>query len=317
MHERAAASALGGESVRGHLHDGVEVFARQIAIGPGAAHDREQLVLGIVAARGLGDDLLRQDVERRVVHDDAIELAAAHRAQERRAFDEVIARDREDAAFRQSRDRVAGTADALQQRGDAMRRADLADQIDVADVDAQLQRRRGHERLQLAGLEARLGVEALLFGETAVMRGDRVLAEALAEMMRDPLGHLARVHEHERGAVLLDQLDEPIVVIAPDLVRHHRVERRSRRLQREIHGPAMAFVDDRALVVGDEVLRHVFDRLLRRREPEAQQRPFGDLLQSLEREREMRAAARADERVDLVDDDGADACAACPGCARR
>jgi hypothetical protein len=34
---------------------------------------------------------------------------------------------------------VARTADALQERRDAMRRADLADEIDMADVDAELQ----------------------------------------------------------------------------------------------------------------------------------------------------------------------------------
>jgi len=32
---------------------------------------------------------------------------------------------------------VSGAADALQQRRDAVRRGDLADQIDVADVDAE------------------------------------------------------------------------------------------------------------------------------------------------------------------------------------
>ncbi len=50
---------------------------------------------------------------------------------------------------------VARAADALQERGDAMRRSDLADEIDVADVDAELERRRGDERLQLAGLQPR------------------------------------------------------------------------------------------------------------------------------------------------------------------
>ena len=74
-------------------------FARQVAIRPRAAHEREQLVLRVIAARGLGDDLLREHVERRVVHDDAIELAALHGAQQRRAFDQIVARDREDAAL--------------------------------------------------------------------------------------------------------------------------------------------------------------------------------------------------------------------------
>ena len=55
----------------------------------------------------------------------------------------------------------------------------------------------------------------------------------------------------------------------------------------------------------DEEARDLLDRLLRRRQADAQQRLPGDLLQPLERQREVRAAPRADHRVDLVDDDGA------------
>jgi hypothetical protein len=44
MHERAAASAFGRESIRGHLHDRIEVFPRELPIRPRAAHHREQLI---------------------------------------------------------------------------------------------------------------------------------------------------------------------------------------------------------------------------------------------------------------------------------
>ena len=86
-----------------------------------------------------------------------------------------------------------------------MRRADLADEIDVADVDAQLQRRGGDERLQLRRSSAALGVEALFLRQAAVMRGDRFVAEPLAQMARHALGHPARVDEDERRAVLVDR----------------------------------------------------------------------------------------------------------------
>ena len=43
--------------------------------------------------------------------------------------------------------------DALEQRRDAARRADLADQLDRSDVDAELERGGGHERAQVAGAE--------------------------------------------------------------------------------------------------------------------------------------------------------------------
>ena len=66
----------------------------------------------------------------------------------------------------------------------------------------------------------------------------------------------------------------------------------------------MALVDDRARLIhgADEEARDLVDRLLRRREADSQQRLLGHLLQPLEREREVRAAPRADHRVDLVDD---------------
>jgi hypothetical protein len=173
----------------------VEILPRQIAVRPRAAYQFKQLVLAIIGARGLGDDLLREHVEWRIVRDDAIELAATHFAHQRRAFDEVIARDREEAAFRQSCNRMAGASDALQERGDAMRRGDLADQIDVTDIDAQLQRGGGHQRFQLPVLQARLGVEALLLGEAAVVRSDALFAEAVAEMAGNALGHAAGIDE--------------------------------------------------------------------------------------------------------------------------
>ena len=77
---------------------------------------------------------------------------------------------------------MAGAADALQEGRDRARRAELADEVDVADVDAELERGGGDQRLQLAGLEPLLGVEALLLGQAAVMGGDLVLAEPLGEL---------------------------------------------------------------------------------------------------------------------------------------
>ena len=117
--------------------------------------------------------------------DDRIELAEPDRSQERRALDQVIPRGREDSALRHAVDGVAGSADALEQRRDPMRRSDLAHEIDVADVDAELERGRGDERLQLAGLEPRFGVEPLLLRQAAVMGGDRLFAEPLAQVPRD------------------------------------------------------------------------------------------------------------------------------------
>ena len=133
-----------------------------------------------------------------------------------------------------------------------MRRSDLADEIDVTDVDPELQRRGRDQRFELPRLQPVLRVEPFVLRQAAVMRGHRRrtrcgIAEPLGEMTREALRHVPRVDEHERRLVLVDQLREPVVVLLPDLVRHHRFERRSRQLDREIHRAAMAFVDDHAM----------------------------------------------------------------------
>ena len=59
-------------------------------------------------------------------------------------------------------DPVAGTSDALQRGRDRARRAELHDQVDRADVDAELERRGRDDGAKLAVLQAMLGVEARL-----------------------------------------------------------------------------------------------------------------------------------------------------------
>ena len=53
---------------------------------------REKLVLAPLARGHLGDDLLRQHVERPVRDRETIEFAATHAVEERRALDEFVAR---------------------------------------------------------------------------------------------------------------------------------------------------------------------------------------------------------------------------------
>ena len=60
-------------------------------------------------------------VERSVVMHNAIELALPHAAGQRGAFDEIIARHRKDASFRETGNRMSGAPDALEKDGDAMR----------------------------------------------------------------------------------------------------------------------------------------------------------------------------------------------------
>ena len=73
--------------------------------------------------------------------------------------------------------------------------------------------------------QPRLDPVAALLRQTAVMRGDHVVAQPLAELVGDALGQLARVDEHERGAVLADQGRDAVEHVADICsARRHRFE---------------------------------------------------------------------------------------------
>ena len=112
-------------------------------------------------------------------------------------------------------------------------------------------------------------------------------------MARDPFRQAARVDEHQGGAMLLDQLRQALVVLLPDLVRHHGFERRPWKLEPEIHVASMPFVDDRARGASrgvnrgraDQETGDLLDGILGRRKADAKQRR---LRQPVQAEREMR-----------------------------
>ena len=156
----------------------VEIRARKIAIGIGAADQREEIVFAPVFGGARGHDLLRQNVERRFGNDRSgrVRLAASARtsAAHSTSSSRVVAKMRPLGIGAAP---VAGAADALQRDGNRARRADLADQIDVADIDSQFERRRRHERAQFARFQLRFGGEPQLARQAAVVRGHRVFAE--------------------------------------------------------------------------------------------------------------------------------------------
>ena len=140
MHVCPASPAPRLESVGQHGNDLRVSLASKRAVRPRARQASEQLVFVPILACNLGDDLLRQHVERRDRHAQPIELAAPYRVKQRCAFDQIVARLGEQAPLRQPADRVARAPDALQECRDRAGRAELADEIDEPDVDAQFER---------------------------------------------------------------------------------------------------------------------------------------------------------------------------------
>ena len=244
MDQRAPPAPAGGEALGEHLDHVVELGPLQIAVGIRLPHQLEHLLHVPVFPRRLRHDLLGQHVQRLVADDQPVELSPPDRPEQRGALDQLVAGERKEPPLGRAVHRVPRAAHPLEEGGDPPRRAQLGDQIHVADVDAQLQRGRGHQRLELPGLEPLLGVEPGLLGETAVVRRHRILAEPLGQVARHPLRQPAGVHEHQRGLVGLDQLRQPVVDLVPHLARHDRLERGAGELEREVQGAAVALVDD-------------------------------------------------------------------------
>ena len=114
MDERAPAAASRCEPVGGHRDHGIEVVAREPFERPRAPYQGEQFVLAVRTRGGFRHYLLRQDVERRLLCDDRVQLPSAHRPQQRRALHEIVPRHGKQAAFRYAGDRVAGPSDSLE-----------------------------------------------------------------------------------------------------------------------------------------------------------------------------------------------------------
>ncbi len=152
----------------------VEHVVEQLAVELGErVRAPDQLVqlghLPLVAGRDAGDDLLRQHVERVARHDRLLDQRLAHPLRDDGRLEQVGAELREDPALRGLADAVPGAADPLKAACDRLRRLDLKHEVDGAHVDAELERRRGHEARQLARLQHLLDDEPLLARERPVV----------------------------------------------------------------------------------------------------------------------------------------------------
>ena len=78
-------------------------------------------------------------------------MAGPHAGQQRGALDQLVAGHRVEPSGRGALELVVGPAHPLEEGADGPGRADLADQLDRADVDAQLERGGGHQGPEVAG----------------------------------------------------------------------------------------------------------------------------------------------------------------------
>src|SRR5437763_16406119 len=99
---------------------------------------------------------------------------------------------------------MPGPARALKKCGNGFWGAELANQIDISDIDAEFERGGRNQRLELSRLKPLLRKEPLLFGEATVMCADIFAAQPLGQMAGRALHHPPRVHENQRRAMGFD-----------------------------------------------------------------------------------------------------------------
>ena len=186
---------------------------------------------------------LRRDFE-------LIEFAGTHLADEGGLFEQVVAGGGEEA-------RLWGWLRASGRRGptrcmaggDGARGGDLADEVDVADIDAEFERCCGDEEFDLAGLESLLGVEAQLARERAMVRADVLGTQAFGEREGNLLHQAARVDKHERGAVLECELRQGGCRLVPHGVGGDGAEFVAGDFDGEVELAALSDLDDGALAM--------------------------------------------------------------------
>src|SRR6266699_5054281 len=91
MNQCRAPPTLCAETFGKHCHNLVELSAREIAVRPGRTDELEELVFIPIFRRSCGNDLLREYIQRFFGNDQAVEFAAMHAAQQRRALYQLIA----------------------------------------------------------------------------------------------------------------------------------------------------------------------------------------------------------------------------------
>ncbi len=315
-----AAAAAGADALGQQVGDVLEVRAGQVAERRRLPGQAEQLVLGPRLGGRLGHHLLRQDVQRLFRHDQGVQLAAAHAAQQRGAFHQLVPGGRVDPAGRRPGPGVVGPADPLQEGGEAARRADLADQLDRPDVDAELERGRGHQGPQVPGPQPGLDPLPAAPRQRPVVRGDvfpEFLAEPFAELVGDPLGHAPGVDEDQGGPVAGDVGRDQVQDLRHLIRGGDRAEFVVGHLQGQVQPPAVPGVHDRAArrpvrVVAvrsgpDQQPGHRLDRPLGGGQADPLDRLLRHVGQSFQGQGQVGASLVRRDRVDLVHDDGAHA----------
>ncbi len=326
---------VGGVATRQQVEDVAEQVVREVLEVRRTPQYAAEIPDVPLVHRAHRDDLLRDHVERvpRVVR--LLDRPLQHPLHDDRRLEQVASVLGEYLAAARFAHPMAGATDPLEAARDRARRLHLDHEIDRAHIDPELERARRDDRLQSPALELVLDLQPLLARDRAVMGPGELLAGELVQAGGEPLCQPSGVHEHDRRPVGPDQLEHLGMDRRPDRRLGRRGARRRgpehgwhplRRLRdiREVrhvldrhddldlHRLAEPGVHDRhgtgaARGLSAQETRDLLERTLGRGQADPLWRLMRDLLEAFEGKREVCAALGAGHRVDLVDDDPADA----------
>ncbi len=308
--ERAQRPQAGRRPASGEeVEDEVELAAAEVLVRRGGAQEREQVVEPPRLDDQHGEHHLRQDVERRSHRPRLFDLAVHGRPRQHPGLQQVAARQRVQAAAAGLAHAMTGAAEPLHGRHHRGGRADQHHLVNGADVDPQLERAGGHDRLQLPGLQPLLDHLPDLARERAVVGPGELAVRRLVDQARHLLDRAAAVGEDQGRAVggdpLADRVGErwPVAGRVGSGHGHRQVVAlgragvdhldRTRRVARGRPCGQPEAADPR---------RHPLRRPHRGRQGDALHLA-GDAGQPLDRGDQVDAALGADDGVDLVEDD--------------
>ena len=192
---------------RYELDGTVELMPGEAGIGQRRSHLGKERV-GIERRLAChAEDVLRQDVKAACSCKHGILLAGLGGLLRRPAFEHLETIARHQDAARWFVEAVVCAADALQKPARAFWCAKMNDEVDIAPVDAQVERRRRNNGAQFAGGHRGFDFFALSGIERAVMQADRqIFIVGPPEFLESELGLHAGVDEDERQFLRADRV---------------------------------------------------------------------------------------------------------------
>ncbi len=281
----AAPAAPGRKPLRQHAQHLREFLPGQVPVRVGQGHLPEQLVFLQFPAGSLRNQVLGQHVQVAPGYAQPVQFAAPRRIQQRRAFHQVVPAQGEQAPLRSRAQVMAGTPDPLQEHGDGPRRAKLADQVDIADINTQFQGCGRDQGLEFAPFESLFRIQTVLLCQAAVVRGNIFFTDPFRQGAGRPLGQAPGIDEDQRSPVLTDQVRQLSVQFLPHLPGHYGLQGGVGEFQRDIDLPGVPAIQDVAmfLTVPDQEPGNLFYGPLCRGQADADRGALSQRIQPFQR----------------------------------